>query len=92
MPTLHMEVETCRTAQQSIQQAAEQLEALITNVNNTLQGLHSGAWVGNSADQFFSESDPWCSSVKGKSEELTNLAMRLSSEITEWENMAAKLG
>lgn len=92
MPTLHMEVESCRTAQKSLQDGYGVMDSTFKGMVNAIGGLESGAWVGNSATEFFQLFSDFKSTVSAKLEELNNMSMRLSAEITEWENMAQKLG
>jgi uncharacterized protein YukE len=92
MPTLHMEVEACRTTQQSLQNGYSNMDQLFKNMVNAVQGLQSGAWVGNSANEFFDQWGDFAGTVSAKIELLNTLATRLGAEITEWENMAQKLG
>jgi uncharacterized protein YukE len=92
MPTLHMEVEAARAAQKSLQDGYGIMDNTFNNMNNAITGLESGAWVGNSASEFFQRFSDFRGTVKAKIEELNNLQMQLSAEITEWENMAQKLG
>jgi uncharacterized protein YukE len=92
MPTLHMEVEATRTAQKSLQDGYGIMDNTFKNMINAVNGLESGAWVGNSAAEFFQLFGEFKSTVSAKIEELNNLQMRLGAEITEWENMAQKLG
>jgi uncharacterized protein YukE len=92
MPTLHMEVEAARAAQKSLQDGYGVMDTTFKGMINAVNGLESGAWVGNSATEFFQVFGEFKSTVSAKIEELNNLQMRLSAEITEWENMAQKLG
>jgi hypothetical protein len=92
MPTLHMEVESARTTQKSLQDGYGLMDNTFKGMVNAVSGLESGAWVGNSATEFFQLFGDFKSTVSAKLEELNQLSMRLSAEITEWENMAQKLG
>jgi len=92
MATLHMEVEVCRSAVTSFSNGAQELNQVFQNLNNTIQGLQSGAWVGNSAQEFFSKYSEATGPLKTAADALTTLAGQLSTEVTQWEEMAAKLG
>jgi uncharacterized protein YukE len=92
MPTLHMEVEACRTAQQSLTNGYSNIDQTFKNMVNAVNGLQSGAWVGNSANEFFQLWGEVANTLSAKIEELNNLQLRLGAEITEWENMSQKLG
>ena len=92
MPTLHMEVETARSAQTSLQNGYTTMDSTFKSIVNAIGGLESGAWVGNSATEFFNIFNEFKTTVSAKLEELNTMSMKLSAEITEWENMATKLG
>ena len=92
MATLHMEVEVCHDAVTSLNNNSQTLEQIFTNLNNVVNGLQSGAWVGNSANEFFGLYSDWAGKFKAQADQITTLASRLQTEVTEWENMAAKLG
>jgi uncharacterized protein YukE len=91
MPSLHMEVETCRTTQQSLQQGYATMDSTFKGMVNAVGALESGAWVGNSATEFFNLFGEFKGTISAKLEELNNLATRLSAEINEWEQMSSKL-
>jgi WXG100 family type VII secretion target len=87
-----MEVEVCRSAVTSFNNGAQELTQLFQNLNNTINGMQSGAWVGNSANEFFSKYSEASGPLKNAADLLSTLSGQLSVEVTEWENMAAKLG
>lgn len=90
MSTLHMEVETARGAQSSMTNTHQQLTSLMQSMNSQVTGLQP-VWQGNSASEFFGLYDQWKSATNAKLEELNNMATRLQTEISEWEQMASKL-
>jgi WXG100 family type VII secretion target len=90
MTTLHMEVETARSAQSTMNNTQAQLTSLVQSMNNSVNGLQP-AWLGNSASEFFGEYEQWRSTSTQLLEALNVLATRLGNEITEWESMASKL-
>jgi WXG100 family type VII secretion target len=92
MATLHMEVEVCRSGVTSFTNAAQSLEQIFSNLNNTINGMQSGAWVGNSANEFFSLYSASAGKFKTLQADLQDMATKLTAEVNEWETMAAKLG
>ena len=91
MTTLHMEVETARNTQNTMNNTSQQLRAMFDSLNNSVNGLQGGAWQGNSATEFFGLYDQWRSQINGLLERLTEMNQKLATEITEWEQMASKL-
>ncbi len=90
MTTLHMEVETSRSAQNSLRNTAAQMESLLQSLSSTINELQP-AWLGNSATEFFSEYEQWRSAAALLLENLDTLSIRLNNEINEWESASAKL-
>lgn len=90
MTTLLMEVETVRNAQTNMVNTHQQLTGLVQGMTSAVNGLQ-GAWVGNSATEFFGLYDEWRSRMNSALEELSQMASRLQAEIAEWEQMASKL-
>ncbi|MCS6994888.1 MAG: WXG100 family type VII secretion target [Anaerolineales bacterium] len=90
MATLHMEVETARSTQSSMNNTHQQLSSMVQTMNNTVTGLQS-AWMGNSATEFFGLYDQWRSQMNQLLEQLNQMNQRLAAEINEWEQMANKL-
>lgn len=91
MATLHMEVETVRSTYSNIMNVRSQLESEMQSMSNTVQNTVGSAWIGNSATEFMNEYEQWRSQMTTLLENLNTLASRLQAEITEWENMAARL-
>ncbi len=91
MTTLHMDVETVRNTQTNMTNAHSDLTSQITSITNSVAGMVGSTWQGNSANEFQSEFDSWRSSITGILDKLNELSSRLGTEITEWEQMAAKL-
>jgi len=91
MTTLHMEVETARSTQSTLNNTQSQVSSMVQSMNSAVNGLQP-AWLGNSATEFFGEYEQWRSSMNTMMESLNALTMRLGNEITEWEAAAAKLG
>lgn len=90
MATLHMEVETARSTQSSMNNTHGQLSSLLQSMNSAVNGLQP-AWQGNSATEFFGEYDQFRSAMTQMLEALSVLNTRLGNEITEWEAMSSKL-
>lgn len=90
MTTLHMEVETARSTQNTVNNTQSQLLSLVQSLNSSVNGLQP-AWMGNSATEFFGEYEQWRSTMTQLLESLNVLGTRLGSEISEWETMASKL-
>jgi WXG100 family type VII secretion target len=90
MTTLHMEVETARGTQNSMNNTHAQLTSMLQSMTSSVNGLQP-AWMGNSATEFFGEYEQWKSSMTTMLENLQLLNTRLGNEITEWESMASKL-
>lgn len=90
MSTLHMEVETARSAQSTIANTQQQLLAMLQSMTSTVNGLQP-AWMGNSAQEFFANYEQWRGSMNSLLDQLATLASRLQNEINEWEAMASKL-
>lgn len=90
MATLHMEVETARSTQNTMSNTQAQLTSLVQGMNSSVNGLQP-AWLGNSATEFFGEYEQWRSTMTQLLESLNTLQTRLMNEINEWEAMASKL-
>lgn len=91
MATLHMEVESARNTQNTMNNTHAQLEQMIQSMTSSVNGLQP-SWLGNSATEFFGEYEQWKSSMTTMLQNLQTLSTTLSSEITQWEQMASKLG
>jgi WXG100 family type VII secretion target len=85
-----MEVETAQSTQSTMNNTYQQLNSMITSMNNAVNGLQP-AWMGNSATEFFSLYEQWRSGMTQSLEQLNQMTTRLQSEIAEWEQMASKL-
>jgi len=90
MTTLHMEVETARNTQNTMNNTSQQLTGMLQSMTNSVNGMQP-AWMGNSATEFFGLYDQWRSQMTQLLEQLSQLNQRLSNEINEWEQMASKL-
>ena len=90
MTTLHMEVETARSTQNTMNNTHAQLTSLLQSMSSSVNGLQP-AWMGNSATEFFGEYEQYRSTMNQMLEALNVLSTRLSNEISEWEAMSSKL-
>lgn len=90
MATLHMEVESARGTQNTMNNTHAQLLSLMQSMTSSVNGLQP-AWLGNSATEFFGEYEQMKTSMNTLLENLQVLTTRLGNEITEWESMASKL-
>jgi WXG100 family type VII secretion target len=90
MTTLHMEVETARNTQNSMNNTSQQLTSMVQSMTSSVNGLQP-AWMGNSATEFFGLYDQWRSQMTSLLDQLNQMNQRLAGEINEWEQMASKL-
>jgi WXG100 family type VII secretion target len=90
MTTLHMEVETARNTQSSMNNTSQQLSSMVQSMTSSVNGLQP-AWMGNSATEFFGLYDQWRSQMTTLLDQLNQMNQRLAGEINEWEQMASKL-
>lgn len=90
MATLHMEVETVRSAQSTMANTYRQLADLFQDVSSIVSRLQS-AWIGPSTEEFFQEYAQWRSRMNAALEELDQMTTRLQAEIAEWEQAADRL-
>jgi uncharacterized protein YukE len=92
MATLHMEVDSVRTAQSKMVSEKDnmlgQLESLTSQINQTV----GSAWIGNSANEFQEAYEGLRSQITSQLEQMEALAQNLASEIAQWEDMAARMG
>jgi len=85
-----MEVETARNTCSTMNNSVKVLLDLIITINSSAAELQ-GAWIGNSATEYFGEVQQWTSRANQLVEQLAQLTSRLDSEVNEWEQMASKL-
>ena len=90
MATLHMEVESARSTQSTMNNTAQQLNSLVQSMTSSVNGLQP-AWMGNSATEFFGLYDQWRSQMTTLLDQLTQMNQKLLTEVNEWEQMASKL-
>jgi uncharacterized protein YukE len=90
MPIMHLNVETVTAVQERMAKGQKQIADLVTTLTNAIQGLENGAWVGNSASQFFAEYETENAKWKHQLEVMRILAERMKQEINEWKEAASK--
>lgn len=90
MATLHMEVETARSAQNHMANTYQQMTSLLQSMSATIANLQ-GAWIGPSATEFFQLYEQWKSGMNTTLESLNQMVSRLAAEITEWEQVGSRL-
>lgn len=92
MTTLHMDVESVRSAQSNMNTQHQQLVSLLQNITNSVNSTVGSAWLGNSATEFQQQYEQLRSALTAQLDQLQTLSTSLSSEITQWEEMASHLG
>jgi WXG100 family type VII secretion target len=90
MTTLHMEVESARSTQSTMNNTSQQLTSLVQGMTSSVNSLQP-AWMGNSATEFFGLYDQWRSQTTTLLDQLNQMNQRLLGEINEWEQMSSKL-
>lgn len=90
MTTLHMEVETARSTQNTMNNTSQQLNSMVQSMTSSVNGLQP-AWMGNSATEFFGLYDQWRAQMTQLLDQLNQMNQKLAGEINEWEQMASKL-
>jgi uncharacterized protein YukE len=92
MTIMHLNVETVTAVQERMATDQTHIAELITALTGAVQGLENGAWVGNSASQFFMEYETENAKWKHQLEVMRILAERMRQEIDEWKEAASRLG
>ncbi len=92
MPTLHMEVEMCRSTQSNMVNQHQQLVSTLQTITNAVNSTVGSAWIGQSATEFQQQYDQLRSSITGQLDQLQQLSTSLQNEIAQWESMASRMG
>jgi WXG100 family type VII secretion target len=92
MPTLHMDVESCRSTQSNLVNQHQQLVNIISQMTNQVNSTIGSAWIGGSATEFQQQFEQLRSSLNAQMDQLNQLSSNLANEITQWESMAARMG
>jgi uncharacterized protein YukE len=89
---MHMNVETVSEVQEQMAKDQRDIAEMITTLTEAVHGLEEGAWVGNSASQFFNAYESLNVSLKQQMETMQTLAERMKKEINEWQGVASRMG
>jgi uncharacterized protein YukE len=92
MRMMHLNVETVNDVQELMNGSYTRIYDLITALTGAVQGLENGAWVGNSATQFFNDYETENAKWKYQLEEMRILTDRMKMEIEEWKEVASRMG
>jgi uncharacterized protein YukE len=92
MTFILLDVEAVSEVQDQMVKKQAHVMERITAMTGAVQGLEEGAWVGNSATQFFQEYYTWNAAWKLEMDLMRALAERMKQEINEWKEAAARLG
>ncbi|MFZ5903242.1 MAG: hypothetical protein ACOYZ8_06810 [Chloroflexota bacterium] len=86
MTTIHMNVD----AMWNIQRNVMEVQGLIQRKAQPLRNDYAGLpyhWIGNSANEYFSEYEEFEAVVSSVVEKLSEIASELAEEISRWESM-----
>jgi len=92
MPTLHMDVESCRSTHSQVVNQHQQLVQSLQTITNGVNATVGSAWVGQSATEFQQQYEQLRNAITSQLDQLNQLATNLSTEIAQWEEMAARMG
>ena len=92
MPTLHMDVETVQSAQSKMISEKEAMLGELQNLTNQVNQTVGSAWIGNSATEFQQSYENLRTQITQQFEQIDTLAQQLQGEITQWQDMAARMG
>jgi uncharacterized protein YukE len=92
MLKMHMNVENVNTVKDLMEKDREKIDEMIKTLTTAIQGLEEGAWVGNSASQFFQDYEKLNMAIKRQLEIMRIFGERFEAEINEWKEAAARLG
>jgi uncharacterized protein YukE len=92
MLKMHMNVENVNTVKDLMVNDQEKIDEMIKTLTTAIQGLEEGAWVGNSASQFFQDYEKLNMAMKRQLEIMRIFGERFEAEINEWKEAAARLG
>ncbi len=85
MATLHMDVESCKSAQANIVNIRTQLTEQVNTLGSAVDNMVGATWIAPGATQFQGEFQNWRSAMMQALDQLEQLANRLNAEIAEWE-------
>jgi len=92
MPTLHMDTESVKAAQAKILQEKETILGELTSLTGQISNTVGSAWIGQSANEFQERYEQLRTQINQQMDTLGELATALQSEITQWEEMSARMG
>ena len=89
---MHMNVENVIAVKDLMVKDRENIDEMIKTLTAAINGLQEGAWVGNSATQFFQDYETMNMALKNQLEIMRIFAERFEAEINEWKYVAEKFG
>jgi uncharacterized protein YukE len=92
MPKMNLNVQSVTAVQERMASEQARLVELISALTAAVEGLENGAWVGNSASQFFMDYGTENAKWKHQLEVMRILAERMKMEIEEWKEVASRMG
>ena len=91
MAELRFDTDLGRSTSQVMMTAEDTMRQQLNNLASNVNNLVGTSWVAPSANQFQGEIDAWRQQVESVLSQLSQLKVRLDSEIAEWESSAASL-
>ena len=92
MPTLHMEVEACRSTHSNMVNQRTQIEQTLTAITQAVNSTVGSAWIGQSATEFQQQYDQLRTAIISQLDQLNTLNSNLANEISQWEQVASRMG
>ncbi len=92
MPTIHMDIDQCRSTQSSMVNQHTQLTQALQAISSGVNGIVGSAWIGQSATEFQQQYDQLRSAIQSQLDQLNQLNTSFSNEITQWEQVSSGLG
>ena len=92
MATLHMDVESVQSAQSKMVSEKETMLSELQNLTSQINQTVGSAWIGNSANEFQQTYESLRSQITQQLDQLGQLAQQLQSEITQWQDVASRMG
>ena len=86
-----MEVDSCRNTATTMTNTKGNLEEQVNSLGHVVNSTVGSAGIAPSANEFQSAYQEWAAAMKQMMEQLATLQQRLSAEIAEFEQTAAKL-
>ena len=92
MQKMHMNVENVSVVRDLMANDQIKLDEMTNALTRAVAGLEEGAWVGNSASQFFYGYEMVKRIMGLHLETMRELADRMKKEINEWQGVASEMG